>query len=164
MVQTNLTCNIPGQLQSRGGMRRVSTVAQQPTPLLDCYPCSYGGSTYLVALTATGTLVAMQSPAIAPAPDLPSRPSVSLSAGVCQTNYAYDYASGGVINAPPVVPPPGPTLLTVLDGGAAVAAFSYAVDANSLCSGTGKADAFDGGLAVDPVVEVGVQTSAMCAA
>lgn len=159
--QTNLESRIPGQLTARSGMRLVATTSAS-SAILDCYPYAVDGSTYLVAMTSTGELVALASPAYGPTTAEPATAALSSTSGSVQSSYTFDYANAEAPEFTGPTPPPV-TLLPSLNGGLSGGSRPYYVDANLLCSGGGKQDVFDGGTASDDTPEPTIPLSAMCA-
>lgn len=163
--QVNLTTDIPGQITSRGGMRPVAAVG--PTaPLLDVYPFEDGGKTYIVALTAAGDLVALESPAYGSEFPAPLEPQLSVQATEVAVSYTHRFISGreqGQTQDPTPQPPETSGYITVLDGGvAATGSWPYYVNANDLCAGSGKEDEFVGGTAATATYPPILQPSQMC--
>ena len=146
--QVNLDLTIPGQLTTRGGMRRV-VCTEQATDILDCFPCQQGGRTVMVALTASGSLVALPSPAYGDPTPMPSEPIFTLASGETGATYTQRFVLGPVTETAPS--PPGASLYTnELDGGAATTSpYSYIVDSGATVS---SAYAYDyvGGIASTP--------------
>lgn len=159
--QTNLESRIPGQLTSRGGMQVVATTSQ-PAAILDCYPYAVNGQTYLVAMTGTGALVSLASPAYGPEPVPPSHPSLSCAGNTVASAYTYEYCSNGEQSYIPPAPEPSAYLLS-LDGGDVDDTQAYTVNANFLCAGTNKQDTFDGGAVNDDNPPPTIPLSSMCA-
>jgi hypothetical protein len=128
--------------------------------ILDSYPYTYGGKSYLVSLLADGTLVALESPAYG-APATATPPTLNSAAGVVRTSYALDYIDGDSGDAPPPPPPPPPPLVFtgVIDGNGP---WEFALDANEVCAGTGKLDEVDGGSATTATFPPAVPLSALC--
>jgi hypothetical protein len=115
--QVNLSLTIPGQLTTRDGMRRVaSTVAA--SDVLDCFPYESGGNTVLLALTASGGLVALPSPAYGPETPAPSEPPLTLTSSQTGTTYTQRFIAGQASETAPPAPPP-PAYVGELFGGLA---------------------------------------------
>jgi hypothetical protein len=115
--QVNLALTIPGQLTTRDGMRKVVCTASA-TNVLDCFPYDYNGTTVLVALTASGELVALPSPAYGPETTAPNEPPLTLTSSQTGTTYTQRFVVGQVTEAPPA-PPPAAVYVGELFGGLA---------------------------------------------
>lgn len=92
--QTNLTTLVPGQLTSRGGMRPMA-FGSTATETRDCHVYGTSTSTTVIALNASGQIVALSSPAAGAALGSPSNPSLSPSSGQVQSNYLGTFYSYG---------------------------------------------------------------------
>lgn len=88
--QVNIGTRIPGQITSRGGMRAVTTTPAA-AGILDCFPYEYDGKVVLVALTATGGLVAVESPAYGTPPASAVEPTLAIQQGQVATAYTQEY-------------------------------------------------------------------------
>lgn len=160
--QVNLCADVPGQLYTRGGMQPVAFV-QQAGVVLDCYPYVFEGRTFLVALTADGSLVALESPAYGHPLASPQEPVLAADQGLVSSSYTTQYIESGTLLPEP--PPPGPALFGLLEGGSAVTqAWQYSLNANQLCAGEGKEDTFTGGNASTYSVPPSLSPSDMCPA
>jgi len=92
--QTNITTSTPGQLTSRGGMRPVSFATSAPE-IRDCYPYVFSNSVRLLALNASGEIVALATPAYGTELSSPLDPALSPAASQVQSSYTglfYDHA------------------------------------------------------------------------
>lgn len=92
--QTNLTTLIPGQLTSRGGMRRVAFTSSA-SEIRDCFPYVTSTAVKLLVLNADGSISVMSTPAYDTAPGAPLDPSLTPSSGQVVSNYVgtfYDHA------------------------------------------------------------------------
>lgn len=90
--QVNLRTHIPGQLISRGGMRRLQ-FDQAYAEVVDIYPYVQGFSR-LIALKPDGTVVALTAPLLSAAPSAPFLAPLSPAVGQVQSNYMgqfYEY-------------------------------------------------------------------------
>lgn len=163
--QTNLTVHVPGRLASRHGMRPIATIGTQPA-ILDVYPFEQDGKTYLLALTATGELVSLESPAYGEEIPQPLEPQLSVSAGQVAASYTHrflDGSSDGPAVDPPPSPPPPSQYLAVLDGGrSATSQWPLYVDAAQACAGEGKETSFTGGTAATSKHPPTLRVSQMC--
>lgn len=162
--QVNLACHIPGQIQTRGGMRRVACV-EPADGVLDCYPVEFAGRTYLLALKSDGSVAALESPAYGPETSLPAEPNLSVASGQRGFSYTLRYvdgAFGAITDSPPPAPPVTGTYVVVLDGGVpSTPSWPYFVDANDACEGAGKVTDIDGGSA-NTTFQEELQESALC--
>lgn len=98
--QTNLQAHVPGQMTTRGGMRRLEAV-----PGLDIYPYSFGGTKYLIALVgspdSTAVIRAIANPSYYSTENsTPTIPAVSPSSTGVSSNYIGQFRAGG--GEPPV--------------------------------------------------------------
>jgi hypothetical protein len=163
--QVNLTTEIPGQITSRGGMRPLAFVGNN-APLLDIYPCEYDGKTYLVALTAAGELVALESPAYGEELEAPTEPQLTVASGESAASYTYrllDSSVAGASSDPPPQPEPPSGYVVVLNGGTATTQqWPLYVDGVSLCAGAGKEDTFVGGTAATTQYPPSILVSQVC--
>lgn len=142
-------------------MRRVSTTVPAAA-VLDCYPYSANGKTYLVALSSAGGLIALESPAYGTTTDYPINPALSSSSGSTQTSYTYRYANA---DTPTVAADAAPTstLVSTLDGGSVgTTAPAYIVDAEAGCAAEAAVDEVDGGSAADNAPEPSLLISELC--
>ena len=150
LEQVNLTCVVPGQIQSRGGMRPVSFSAES-SGMLDCHAASFGGVQYLVALGESGGLVFLSTPAFGEESQPPQEPSLSVQAGERAFSYTARYLDGSyssVEDSPPTTPEPAPLFTSLLSGGlSATGQWPYSLDAQQPCEGPGVATEIDGGQA-----------------
>lgn len=164
--QVNITTEIPGQLTCRGGMRPVAAVGPR-TEILDVYPFEYGGKTFLVGMTASGSLIALESPAYGAEPAAPQEPVVAVSPGQVAVTYTSRFESEAGSSEPPVPETPGPVegaYTSLLDGGPQVVPQQPRyVDAQQQCDG-GTLDAFDGGSAATAVFPPSVEVDDLCEA
>jgi hypothetical protein len=115
--QVNLALTIPGQLTSRDGMRRV-VCTQSASDVLDCFPYDHNGTTVLLALTASGELVALPSPAYGPETPLPSEPPLTLTSSQTGATYTQRFVVGQVSEPSPPIPAE-PDYVSTIYGGAA---------------------------------------------
>lgn len=163
--QVNLSAHVPGQLSSRGGMRPVATVGQQP-PLLDIYPFDLDGKTHLVGLTASGELVALESPAYGEELASPVEPQLSVSAGQVAVSYTHrilDGESDGPSTDPAPPSPPVSQYISSLDGGrSSTQQWPLYVDASQQCDGAGKESVFVGGTAATSKYPASLMASELC--
>jgi|APGre2960657373_1045057.scaffolds.fasta_scaffold11176_3 hypothetical protein len=163
--QVNLATDIPGQLTSRGGMRPVAAIGPQQ-PLLDIYPFGHGGKTYVVGLTASGDLVALESPAYGDELATPQEPLLTVSASQVSVSYTHRFLSGpetGAAADTPVTPPESSLFITSLDGGVSgTVSWPYFANAENLCSGAGKESTFSGGTSATTVYPQILQPAQMC--
>lgn len=93
--QVNFHNATPGQLESRGGMRRVSFVGALNSSL-DCFYVNVGGKRVLLSLSTDG-IHALESPNAGPATGQAAIPDPSSSGAVAETTYLFDYAGYGDI-------------------------------------------------------------------
>lgn len=159
--QTNLTANVPGQISARSGMRRVSSTAPAAS-VLDCYPYAANGRTALIALTDSGALVSLESPAYGDETPPATNPALASTSGSTQTNYIYQYANP---DAPSVAaePPPTTNLVAALNGGvAATTKHSYVLDAATPCGVAGTVGTVSGGAAADDAPAPSITLSELC--
>lgn len=101
--QVNLQCHIPGQLITRGGMApAVTGVLATPiaTEVRDLYPFRNAGTTKLVGLTPSGTLVAFSGPTVGQSPAVPSVSAMTPTSGQVRSNYIGQFYEFG--GEPPV--------------------------------------------------------------
>ena len=164
--QVNLTTNIPGKLAVRGGMRVVASLPAV-AGVLDVYPYEYDGKVYLLSLTAAGELIATESPAYGPETPRAVEPQLSVTQGQVATSYTQRYldGSGGAATDPSPAAPGSETRISLLYGGAAsTASWTYRVNANDLCAGAGKTDAFSAGTAATATVPPSLTPSNLCPA
>lgn len=164
--QVNLGVNIPGQLATRGGMRAIASLPSVPA-VVDVYPYEYEGKVFLMSLTAAGELVASESPAYGPVTARALEPQLSVTQGQVATSYSQRYLDGTLAAASDPSPPSQPpeSRIAVLNGGAAATAtWPYRVNANDLCAGSGKADAFTGGNEATATVPPSLTPSNLCPA
>lgn len=93
--QVNLTTHVPGQLTSRNGMRPVAFSSPASAgEVLDLYPYVTSAGTVLVALNASGEVVALQAPAYGTELSLPLDPTLSPASGEVVSSYTgkfYDF-------------------------------------------------------------------------
>lgn len=162
--QVNLGTAIPGQLTSRSGM---SAVACLPAVqgVMDCCSYEFGGKVFLLSLTATGELIASESPAYGPKTATPSEPQLSVQAGQTATSYTQRYlqSAGGSITDPVPPPPESESRFGRLYGGqASTASWPYKINANDLCAGENKTNAFTGGNAATSEVPPSLTPANMC--
>jgi hypothetical protein len=115
--QVNLALTIPGQLTTRDGMRKVVCTASASN-VLDCFPYDYNGTTVLFALTASGELVALPSPAYGPETTAPNEPPLTLTSSQTGTTYTQRFIVGQASETPPPAPP-APDYVGELFGGLA---------------------------------------------
>jgi hypothetical protein len=156
-VQVNLSTATPGQLTSRQGMLPVLFVETAPA-LVDVYPYAHEGKTFMVGLSDTGELLALESPAAGES-SAPSEPDLTANANEVRTSYTMRYLEGGSSGATDIQPELPPELATnVLDGNTA---HEYYVDAESLCDGD-KENAFDGGRAGTSTFRNTVRLDRLC--
>lgn len=162
--QVNLCADVPGQIYSRGGMRPVAFV-QDSGAVLDCYPYSFDGRTFLVSLLADGSLVALESPAYGPELDHAAEPQLATSEVPMAASYTTRYIAGSADTDTPITPSPEANGFGLLYGGSATTtAWTYSLNANSLCSGQGKVSAFSCGNAATVTVPPSLTASNMCPA
>jgi hypothetical protein len=102
--QVNLALTVPGQLTTRDGMRKV-VCTESASDVLDCFPYDYNGTTVLLALTASGELVALPSPAYGPETPAPSEPPLTLTSSQTGTTYTQRFIVGQVAETAPPAPP-----------------------------------------------------------
>lgn len=137
--QWNLSCNVPGQLTSRGGMRAVR-LSQAVADVVDCYPLESEGVASLLVLRANGTLEVHRSPAYGPVTAAASDPPLIASAPNVATSYTGRYtdtalSGSGTVweSAPGDFEASGSDF--VVDGGAAATShFPLYVDAMNACA------------------------------
>lgn len=148
VVQTNLMANVPGKLETRGGMRSVQFVTT-PTGFLDCFSATRGGREYMVTLADDGSLLVLESPAYG-ATQVPVEPSLTVSGSTVSSSYTFRYLDGTLNGSsadpspPPLPPPPPPTpptpepptpppvgLVSWIDGGSSTSAQEYSLNAMS---------------------------------
>lgn len=93
--QVNLSSEVPGQVTSRGGMVPVVFSPSLPSvpSVVDCCACRVAGSSYLLLLTSSGSLVAAAAPAQGPDPALPVEPSLAVQGSQTATAYTMRYKS-----------------------------------------------------------------------
>jgi len=115
--QVNLALTIPGQLTTRDGMRRV-VCTSSASDVLDCFPYDHNGTTVLLALTASGQLLALPSPAYGPETTAPSEPPLTLTSSQTGTTYTQRFVVGQVTESSPA-PPPAAAYVGELFGGLA---------------------------------------------
>jgi hypothetical protein len=145
--QVNLSLTIPGQLTTRDGMRRVaSTVAA--SDVLDCFPYESGGNTVLLALTASGELVALPSPAYGPETPAPSEPPLTLTSGQTGTTYTQRFVAGQTTEPPPPQPPAADYVGELFGGSSSTASWTRLLTGNANWRG----DWVDGQYTTDDVV------------
>jgi hypothetical protein len=133
--QVNLSLTVPGQLTTRAGMRAIAcTVAADD--ILDCYPYESNGQTILIALTASGALVALPSPAYGVPSPLPSEPTLNLTEGQTGVTYTNRFSVGLTTESAPS--PPAPDVYAdVLDGGVATTtSWPYVLTPGGASTGT----------------------------
>ena len=133
VVQTNLMANVPGKLETRGGMQSVQFVAT-PTGFLDCFSATRGGNEYMVTLADDGSLLVLESPAYG-ATQAPVEPSLTVSGSTVSSSYTFRYLDGTLNGSstdpttPPTPPPVG--LVSWIDGGSSTSAPEYSLNAMS---------------------------------
>jgi hypothetical protein len=163
--QVNLACDIAGQIYTRGGMWPIafSPSSGSSAGLVDCHPYSRDGQSWLLCLRDDGTLVALQGPAYGPEPERPIEPQLEAEDAV-GSSYTMRYVVD-VDEPPPDPPTPDPTQLysTLRGGRATTSSWSFAVNANALCEGSGKLSAFRSGSAGSSVYPPSVAGSELCA-
>lgn len=145
--QVNLTCTARGQLQSRGGMRRLAYLGAEGA-VLDCHPCEFDGTPHIIVLREDGSLEALVSPAYGTETATPLEPSLSVLQGQRAFSYTHRYVDGtfGAVTDQPPVPPSAGTYIADIDGGlSATLSWPYYLNAMLLCGGIGKESVFDGG-------------------
>jgi len=146
--QVNLALTIPGQLTTRDGMRKVVCTASA-SDVLDCFPYAYGGSTVLLALTASGELVALPSPAYGPETAAPSEPPLTLTTSQTGTTYTQRFVVGQVSEVSPPSPPDTDYVNELYGATASTTAWPYLARAGSAASQPTDNDYF-GGYAATP--------------
>lgn len=160
--QVNLCADVPGQIYTRGGMRHVAFV-EQAGVVLDCYPYVFEGRLFLVALQADGSLVALESPAYGQEMPSPQEPALTAGQGLVASSYTTQYAESGTATPPP--PPAAGVLISTLTGGSAsTQSWQYSLNANALCAGDNKEDAFSGGNASTANVPAALSPDELCPA
>jgi hypothetical protein len=138
-------------------MQEVRFVGDAPR-LLDVYPYSHEGKTFLVGLAEDGSLVAMESPAVG-LPGVPSEPDISANAGEVKTSYTMRYLDGGSTGATdPGEELPIELATNTLDGNPT---HEYYVDVENLCEGD-KETEFDGGRAGTTTFRRTVRLDRLC--
>lgn len=90
--QTNLACNVPGQIYVRGGMRKVAVVGGSPD-ILDCFPYEKDGKSALISMLPDGRIVFQPSPAYGWQSKVPYEPDLGGSPLVT-TGYTQRFVEG----------------------------------------------------------------------
>jgi hypothetical protein len=162
--QVNLRSDTPGQLTSRGGMRAVASMPALQG-VMDCCAYEFAGKVFLVALNASGQLIASESPAYGSPTPRPVEPQLSVLASQVATSYTQRYLGGSGAASDPPPPAPGQELrFGLLYGGqASTASWPYKVNANDLCAGANKTGAFTAGSAATSSVPPSLTPDNMCA-
>jgi hypothetical protein len=131
--QLNLSLTIPGQLTTRDGMRAIACTVPADD-ILDCYPYESNGQTILIALTASGALVALPSPAYGVQAPQPSEPLLTLTQGQTGVTYTNRFVVGAITEAPPS-PPAADLYVDVINGGTTnTASWPYVLTAGTASS------------------------------
>lgn len=91
--QVNLISSIPGQVTTRGGMRKVSGIGAA-SGILDCFPYTLDGKTVLITQRADGSLAAVQSPMYGCQPTGGFEPNLSTPSAFVTSSYTYRYVEG----------------------------------------------------------------------
>lgn len=96
--QTNLVTYIPGQLTTRGGMRRVSFASAGPAvEILDVHHYVFSNAVQVLVLTPSGNIESIASPSLGAYQSLPSpaEPPVEPSSGQVASNYCGTFYAYG---------------------------------------------------------------------
>lgn len=144
--QVNLQTAIPGQLTTRGGMRKVSfTISQED--ILSCFPYSLNGQTTLIVMTTTGVLIGLPSPSYGPEVSLPVEPAITVTSSQTGATYTNRFVQGAATETPanPVAVPAKNLLLT--GGSASTAAWPFYLPGGEQPPEEAPETYYDGGVA-----------------
>lgn len=141
--QVNLALAIPGQLTTRDGMRRV-VCTESASDVLDCFPYDYNGNTVLLALTASGELVALPSPAYGPETPAPHEPALTLTSSQTGTTYTQRFVVGQVAETAPPEPPAADYVNELYGGLSSTSQWPYLAQAGSASEQPTTNDYFGG--------------------
>ena len=128
--QVNLALTVPGQLTTRDGMRKVVCTASA-SDVLDCFPYDHNGTTILLALTASGELVALPSPAYGPETPAPSEPPLTLTSSQTGTTYTQRFVAGQTTEPPPPQPPAADYVGELFGGSSSTASWTRLLTGNA---------------------------------
>jgi len=162
--QVNLNCSIPGQLQSRGGMRPLAVSPEDRSSIVHCHAVQLPSGTAVIAQRVDGTVIVLGGIAPAAAPSVGFEPQLSVASGQIATSYTHRYADGryGAAQDAPEPQPRNP-LVEALDGGESdTAEWPFVVDSVAGCPVSGKLSVVDGGVARDDELPPDVRESELC--
>jgi hypothetical protein len=163
--QVNLNTSVPGQLQSRGGMRAISFSGPAAGSVVHCHAVQLGSASVIIAQQSDGAVVLLENPAPAARAAQGHDPQLTAAGGQVVTSYTYRYLDGrygaAQDTAEPVQADPN---VDALDGGQAVTAlWPYRLDSVAGCPVSGKLSVVDGGTSRDDELPPDVQESELCA-
>jgi hypothetical protein len=162
--QVNLNCSVPGQLQTRNGMRPLAVTPEDRTSIVHCHAVQLPSGPAVIAQRADGTVVVLGGIAPAAAPSVGFDPQLSVTSGQIATSYTHRYVDGryGAAQESPEPAPQNP-LVEALDGGESdTTAWPFTVDSVSGCPVSGKLAVVDGGVARDDGLPPDVRESELC--
>lgn len=160
--QLNFHNAIPGQLTSRGGMRKVAHVGDR-LALSDVCSVQIDGKVFLLALGEDG-LHALESPVAGEETGAPLVPSPSNDGGVVRTTYLWQYQGyGAAVVDPPGGEPEESDLVIFLDGGRSdTDAYDFYINANEQCAGDQKISLIEGGRSGTAAFPPVIRESELC--
>jgi hypothetical protein len=146
--QVNLSSAIPGQLTTRGGMRRVAGTGEIRNTI-DCFAFDFAGESMILAMTVSGSLIAIYSPAYGEEVALPNEPVFGIQTGQNGATYTNRFVQGP---ASETVPPPPETSEyrdQIGGGGASTSSWEGTVTGGSTV-GAGVTANYNGGISSTP--------------
>lgn len=146
--QVNLSAAIPGQLTTRDGMRRIVGTADI-TNAIDCFAFTFGGKSVILAMSPTGALIPIESPAYGSETAMPTEPIFGIQTGQTGATYTNRFVQGPASETVPPSPAPSPYRTEIGGGGASTSSWGGTVTGGANV-GSGVTSDYNGGIAATP--------------